>query len=854
MMKMNRRGRALTRAVLARGVLIALGLGATKAGAEPSPAPEPGPAWVEFHASFLGGNHQHVSRFERGNPVTPGEYIVDVYVNERRVTRAQVLFRAPAADREVGPCFTRALLTTMGVDVARLDASGADLAAACIDLPAIIADARARFDNGQLRLDVSVPQVAMRRDARGYVDPILWDRGITAATIGYNFTASHANPDDGASHKQAYLGLNLGLNLGGWRIRNQLNFRWADDGGSDFQSLNTYAEHDVTSWRSQLTVGDAFTSGQLFDSVGFRGMRLATDTRMLPDAASSYAPIVRGSADTHARVEIRQKGYVIYETKVAPGAFEIDDLFVAGYGADLEVTVTEADGRQRTFIVPFAALPQLLRPGAWRYSATLGQLREDAFVSDAPYFAEGTYQRGLNNWATAYAGLQVAEGSLYRGLLVGAAFSTPLGGVAMDLIGSRAHLADRDTRDGVSARLTYSNSIPATNTNFALAAYRYSSRGFLSLDEAARWQDRLHSGQDAEPIGGQRSRLQLSLSQQLGDAAGSLSVSGSRSDYWDAQRPVDTSYQLFWANRFGAVSYGLGVERSRVFDAGGYDNRYFFSLSAPLGQASQRRAPQLSLGLTQAREQSSVRAGISGTAGEHHQYSYGIHGTVDDDRRDSVSLNAGWRGPYATMNGVYSQTDAGRQLSYVANGGVVLHGGGVTLAQQLSETIAVVEAKDAAGARLASSSVSKVDGRGYTIAHNLRPYRANDVTLDPRGTSMDVQLETSRLQTVPRAGAVVALKFETTHGRAVLIHGRLTGGAPLPFGAEVVDEQAREVGIVGQGGQALVRTLDDSGSTLRVRWAGRQCVLDYRPADLADTAGLTAVDSVCHLSESATND
>ncbi len=60
---------------------------------------------------------------------------------------------------------------------------------ACALMPDLVEGASAIFDNGELRLDVSVPQKAMMRSARGYVDPKHWDDGITAAMLQYNANA-----------------------------------------------------------------------------------------------------------------------------------------------------------------------------------------------------------------------------------------------------------------------------------------------------------------------------------------------------------------------------------------------------------------------------------------------------------------------------------------------------------------------------------------------------------------------------------------------------------------------------------------------------------------------------------------
>ncbi|WP_257903299.1 fimbria/pilus outer membrane usher protein, partial [Pseudomonas sp. Colony2] len=111
----------------------------------------------------------------------------------------------------------------------------------------------------------------------------------------------------------------------------------------------------------------SFTPGDVFDSVPFRGVQLASDMGMLPDSMQGYAPVIRGIAETQAKVEVRQNGYSLYTTYVAPGAFEINDLNAASGSGDLEVIITEADGRERRFTQPYATLANMLRENTWRY-------------------------------------------------------------------------------------------------------------------------------------------------------------------------------------------------------------------------------------------------------------------------------------------------------------------------------------------------------------------------------------------------------------------------------------------------------------------------------------------------------
>ena len=85
--------------------------------------------------------------------------------------------------------------------------------------------------------------------------------------------------------------------------------------------------------------------------------------------------MVRGIARTNAQVVIRQNGYQIYQSYVAPGAFEINDMYPTGGAGDLDVTIKEADGSEQHFTLPYASVPVLQREGRLKYALTGGQYR-----------------------------------------------------------------------------------------------------------------------------------------------------------------------------------------------------------------------------------------------------------------------------------------------------------------------------------------------------------------------------------------------------------------------------------------------------------------------------------------------
>lgn len=89
-------------------------------------------------------------------------------------------------------------------------------------------------------------------------------------------------------------------------------------------------------------MGDGNTGSDIFDGVGFRGVRLYSSDNMYPDSQQGFAPTVRGIARTAAQLTIRQNGFIIYQSYVSPGAFEITDLHPTSSNGDLMSPSTSA--------------------------------------------------------------------------------------------------------------------------------------------------------------------------------------------------------------------------------------------------------------------------------------------------------------------------------------------------------------------------------------------------------------------------------------------------------------------------------------------------------------------------------
>ncbi|MFK0089510.1 fimbria/pilus outer membrane usher protein [Pseudomonas sp. NPDC090755] len=788
---------------------------------------------TQFEPAFLingSGQAIDLSRFEHRNIVAAGTYNVDVFVNQAWQGRFDLPFKADDQHNDAQACFDLALMEHLAINPQGLSLEVQERLApqgACLPLAQAISDANSRFEFASQRLYVSIPQASLKRTARETVDPEQWDSGVTAGFIGYNLNLYGSRQRQQAQNSltQGYLGLNTGLNLGQWRLRHDGTLNWNNQGQQHYQSIASYAQRDITPWTSQLTLGEAYTSGELFDSVSFTGLRLASDDRMLPNSLRGFAPVVRGVASSNARVVIRQRGTLLHETTVAPGAFVIDDLYATGYGGDLEVTVIEADGREHGFSVPYAAVPLSLRPGISRYSATLGTLRNPQLDSD-PVFVEGTWQYGLNNLVSAYSGMNLASG--YGSALLGAALNTELGAFGADITQARTHLQGQGSVQGQSLRLSYAKTLADTDTQIALATYRYSTSGFFGLEDAHLQRQYQRDHVDSDGFWRQRNRTTLALGQPLADTYGQLHFSASAASYWN-RSGSDLSYTFGYSNRYKALGYSLNASRERS-PSGRSDNSLHLGLSLPLGGEHSR-----SLSASASRDNHGRTSGqttLTGTAGDDRNLTYGVtasHDRAESQQTSTISTHTLYRSSAAELSASLSRGSNTSQASVGVRGAVVAHPGGITLSQPLSDTFAVVKAEHAQGARVSGGTALKLDSRGYAVVPSLTPYRRNTVSLDPKGISTDVELQINSQHAIPRAGAIPLLAFKTTSGRSAIIHATRPDGTALPFGASVLDETDAEIGVVGQGSQIFARGLQERG-ILHVSWGDSSttgCAIAY---------------------------
>lgn len=793
-----------------------------------------------------------LSAFETGSQA-PGTYHVDIILDDQLMETRDIAFAAVKSDdgnEILQPCLSIDQLKQWGVKTAlfpQLASGKSD----CADLQAI-PQASTDFQFGAQRLLISIPQAAIDLPARGYVSPEMWDEGIAAAMLNYSLSGANtrANHGEGNSSDSQYANLRPGINIGPWRLRNYST--WSRDGsGQDrWDTVYTYAQRAVIPLKAQLTLGDSSAPADVFDSMPFRGAQLASDDDMLPDSLKGYAPVVRGIARTNAQVVVRQNGYQIYQSYVAPGAFEITDMYPTGGAGDLDVTIKEADGSEQHFILPYASLPVLQREGRLKYALTGGQYRSYNHGVDNTPFGQLTGIYGLKHGITLYGGVQGS--SKYRALALGVGKNMgDFGALSADVTQGWSTPDNTAKTNGQSLRARYSKNFVNTGTNFSIAGYRYSTRGYYGMQEV------LDSYGDSSALQERRrNRAELTMSQTLGGDLGSLTLSAAREDYWNTGRSM-ASWSVGYNNDWHHISYGVTWTYSKNASAAAYgsgsgktydhDQQLAFNVSVPLDKFLPQTWANYAMSASK-NNGTTHNIGMNGVALENSALSWNVQqGYGTNGMGYTGNMNGDYKGTYGELTAGYGYDKNSERLNYGLQGGILAHADGVTFSQPLGETNALIKAPGARGVDIRNQSGVRTDYRGYTVVSNLSVYRKNDLILDPENMPDDVELEINTRTVTPTRGAVVRADYLSRVGRRVLM--TLTdNNHPVPFGAVVTLAGDRNNSfIVGDRGQVYLTGMSEQG-TLVATWGNQdsqQCRADFSLPKQSTYSGITDVGATC---------
>ncbi|KVT95977.1 fimbrial protein [Burkholderia ubonensis] len=781
---------------------------------------------TEFNSSFLsidGASNVDLSQFSQADFTLPGEYLLDVQVNDVFFGLQTIEFVAGDASGAGRPCLPPELVAQFGLKPSLAKDLPRFQGGRCVDLAAI-EGVTVRYLKGDGRLKISIPQAALEYTDAYYLPPERWTEGIPGALLDYRVIANTNRNFGSAGSRtnsvQAYG--TVGANWGAWRFRgdyqaqsNAGNTVYAD---RTFRFSRLYAFRALPSIESTVSFGDDYLTSDIFDTFALTGATIRSDDRMLPPSMRGYAPLISGVARTNATVTVSQQGRVLYVTRVSPGAFALQNINTSVQGT-LDVAVEEEDGSVQRFQVTTASVPFLARQGQLRYKAAVGKPRLFGGAGITPFFGFAEAAYGLPFDVTVYGGFIAASGYTSVAFGVGRDLGR-FGAVSADVTHASARLWwNGTTRNGNSYRFNYSKHFDSLDADVRFFGYRFSERDYTNFSQFS-------GDPTAYGLANSKQRYSATLSKRFGET--STYFSYDQTTYWARSSDQRVGLTLTRAFSLGALRrVNVSLSAFRTLGAGGSGNQLSVTATLPIGDRQTVT--------------SSVTTG-GGSTSASAGYIY------DDPAGRTYQVSAGSTAGRASANASFRQRTSSYQLtaqaSTVANSyaAASLEVDGSLVATQYG--IAAHANGNAGDARLLvstdgvpdvplSGSLSRTNARGYAVLDSISPYNVYDATVNVEKLPLETQVSNPIQRLVLTDGAIGFVKFSAAHGRNLFLTLSDTGGKALPFGASVQDAaNGKELGIVGEDGAAYLTQVQPK-SSLVVRAGERTlCTLDVLPDQL----------------------
>ncbi|EKT64656.1 fimbria/pilus outer membrane usher protein [Providencia burhodogranariea] len=797
-----------------------------------------------FDVSLLIGQAalSDISRFNDDSKILVGEQLVDIYVNN--IWRGLYVIDVSQDGQHIN-------LAPKDINKLGLVLSPTVLEHAkhqqWVSVEALVKDIHVKLDISKLKLNISVPQIAIKQSEISYVDPGYWEYGHPAVILSYNtnYYNYKEKKHSKINNENFFATLNSGINLGTWQFRDESNYSYYSHHKQSWKNNTRYIYRPFSSIKSGLTTGDFYTPAALFSSIRIRGVSLASEINMLPNSSQNFVPVIRGIAQTNALVSVYQNNNLVFQENVPPGEFLFKDIQPSIGGGDLLVVIQEADGRKESFTVPYSAIPEMLKESIYRYNILAGQaqLTNTHFQ---PQFVQGEIHYGLSNLVTAYAGIIV--NNKYRSMVIGSGWNFIFGSLSTDVTHADTDLSTGN-QSGQSYRIAYSKYVTSTSTNLTLATYRYSTSGYYSFIDSIYAHDNynawyqynttLINAQNPnsntsnlpltafDALRGFRAKnvLTVNLNQKLDNSFGSIFVSGSHRNYWN-NMGSSREYQIGYANNYRDISYNISASRIRNYNNNEYV-RYYLNINVPIALFEKRANISLGSYFTDSDYQQTTTS-MSGIAGKDDQINYTLTGTNLTGGNNLIGGNVNYKHPYSSISTSYSEASNYRQSGFGARGTIVTTPSYLAFSAETGQTYTIIDAPMANNMMVNANKTTLTNKQGVVLVTNSVPYRTNTYTLAGTEKTSGADIIGNMGHITPYQGAVNYIKLETDQRQTFIFRASLIDQNILPFAAEVTDLRGQNIGNVGQSGILYIRSEQlPSALIIKLNMEGKKvCVID----------------------------
>ena len=519
------------------------------------------------------------------------------------------------------------------------------------------------------------------------------------------------------------------------------------------QSSATYERRKDLQW---LVMGDQYAnSGELGSTVNMGGIGFSKVYRLDPYFITQPVMDLQGTVIYPTQAEIYLNGVLIGKQDIAPGSFDLKNIYSQTGSHNIEVVLKDPFGNvQRiSYMAYFSA--QMLRKGLHEYSYNAGFLREQYGSESNEYgdLAFSAFHRyGVTNKVNIGASAEGSDG-VYNGG-ISTTFAVPLAGqFTVQLSGSSS---DEIDKRGDAVSLQHNLQLGNFSTNLLLRKYSryYATIGNpLPTEDNTRHEIRAGMGFSLNPLGS----FSVNYAQTenfKGMDTQVISLNYSRTLYrsislfatGSATRATgeDTNYSGFIGLNFALMDNVRGSAQVNFGSDDVNSETLQVQKDIPVGEG---------LGYRASVNRSETAANTVYTTNPYVQYNarYGIY-SFDAQIQDS-------------KNGISTES-----YNLSAAGSMVWAGEYLGLSRPVSDSFGVVLFnKNVPGASVLNNGqeIGKVGSLGTMVVPTMSSYGQNKITLDTKNIPIDFTISDVNKTLSPSLWSGSCIYFDAQQLRAV---------------------------------------------------------------------------------------
>lgn len=613
-------------------------------------------------------------------------------------------------------------------------------------------------------IKVQIPQLYHKQGSQNRH----YDTGATALKLDYRFNLYKNQGSDPASYASG----TAQLNLGSWVLLND----WYYQSDRSLESSSTRLYRSLYDIGSELHIGNLWAQPFNSQSFEFKGLTLKTDSSLRDWRDNIYAPVLKGVAQTTARVSVYQGDRLLSEETVSPGPFEISDYAPVGNG-NIKLVITEETGEQQIKTYPVATLPNMIRSGISNYTFSIGS--KTSLSDNESLFLNMNYDIGFEAFGLSSG---VILNQKYQS--VGLGITGPLTDYGvLSFTNSLSNAFNSDTeqwKQGLSLQLKYAKKV-GDYTDFRIIGYHHNDKSYVDF---AHYSNTYRFSRKRN-----KNRYELVLNNRFDSF--SIDASGWLQNYWD-YGDSDLGYDVTLSSLYRNIRYSVsaGRQENRYND----ENTFSFNVSLPLSRES-----YLSNSFYYQTNADTYSNVLNYNQRLSNDWNYGLSVNSTEDDPLYTTATTSYRTDYFSIGGLVANRQDRYTLSGNLSGSVIglWDDKSLTFTNNRGSTIAVVKLAQIENAQV--NGGHRTNSKGYTVV-SLSANDQNRIKVDTRNIDEVIELDTPILNLTPTKSSIHALSFNYNRVNRYIFKLVDHNRQPLPFGAEILTEQGDYIAFVSSNG------------------------------------------------------